>query len=351
MISDRFYNDSGNPARKVADAIEKQKTEVQLLLDQMDQLLDQGEPESVKTNRCTRRNKCVYYERCFAAEKELEADSILTLVSSQYKNQMAAEGRLKLQDADYDRLEGTRQQFAQIKAAQNGGCYLDYFGLKTWFDGTLEYPYCFLDFEWETYAVPPYEGMRSYQVLPFQYSLHILEADGTLIHREFIGVHDCRRDFVEKLLNDLPSRGSVIAYNAEGAEKIRLQELAARFPDRAKPLMKIHARMVDLAFPFQAGLFYDTRMRGYYSLKTLLPLFDENLTYQKLDIHQGMDAVVQWRNLDQNNTETDHQAIRDHLLQYCGLDTYSMLIVMEGLKKKLIEWEAKHQLKEAASAA
>ena len=92
-------------------------------------------------------------------------------------------------------------------------------------------------------------------------------------------------------------------------------------------------------------------MRGYYSLKTLLPLFDENLTYQKLDIHQGMDAVVQWRNLDQNNTETDHQAIRDHLLQYCGLDTYSMLIVMEGLKKKLIEWEAKHQLKEAASAA
>lgn len=351
LISDRFYNDSGNPARKVADAIEKQKTEVQLLLDQMDQLLDQGEPESVKTNRCTRRNKCVYYERCFAAEKELEADSILTLVSSQYKNQMAAEGRLKLQDADYDRLEGTRQQFAQIKAAQNGGCYLDYFGLKTWFDGTLEYPYCFLDFEWETYAVPPYEGMRSYQVLPFQYSLHILEADGTLIHREFIGVHDCRKDFVEKLLNDLPSRGSVIAYNAEGAEKIRLQELAARFPDRAKPLMKIHARMVDLAFPFQAGLFYDTRMCGYYSLKTLLPLFDENLTYQKLDIHQGMDAVVQWRNLDQNNTETDHQAIRDHLLQYCGLDTYSMLIVMEGLKKKLIEWEAKHQLKEAASAA
>ena len=105
----------------------------------------------------------------------------------------------------------------------------------------------------------------------------------------------------------------MIAYNAEGAEKIRLQELAARFPERAKPLMKIHSRMVDLAFPFQAGLFYDTRMRGYYSLKTLLPLFDENLTYQDLDIHQGMDAVVQWRNLDQNNDQSDHQAIRDHL--------------------------------------
>ena len=83
--------------------------------------------------------------------------------------------------------------------------------------------------------------MRSYQVLPFQYSLHILEADGTLTHREFIGVHDCRKDFVEKLLQDLPPKGSVIAHNAEGAEKIRLQELAARFPERAKPLMKIHS--------------------------------------------------------------------------------------------------------------
>ncbi len=74
-------------------------------------------------------------------------------------------------------------------------------------------------------------------------------------------------------------------------------------------------------------------MRGYYSLKTLLPLFDENLNYQDLDIHQGMDAVVQWRNLDQNNDESDHQAIRDHLRQYCGLDTYSMIIVMDGLKR------------------
>lgn len=351
IISDRFYNEAGRPARRLSEAIEKQKIEVQPMLDEMERMLELEEPESVKTNRCTRRNKCVYYERCFPEEKELDPDSILTLVSSQYKNQMAAEGRLKLQDADLDRIEGTRQQFAQIKAAQNGGCYIDYFGLKTWLDGALQYPYCFLDFEWETYAVPQYEGMRSYQVLPFQYSLHILEADGTLTHREFIGVHDCREDFVEKLLQDLPPKGSVIAYNAEGAEKIRLQELAARFPKRAKPLMKIYARMVDLAFPFQAGLFYDTRMRGYYSLKTLLPLFDENLTYQDLDIHQGMDAVVQWRNLDQNNDQSDHQAIRDHLLQYCGLDTYSMIIVMNGLKKKLAEWEVRHQQKEAATAA
>ena len=64
-----------------------------------------------------------------------------------------------------------------------------------------------------------------------------------------------------------------------------------------------------------------------------------------------MDAVVQWRNLDQNNDQSDHQAIRDHLLQYCGLDTYSMIIVMNGLKKKLAEWEVRHQHQEAAIAA
>lgn len=335
IISDHFYNEAGHPGRSISSALNRCSLDPETMLNKMEALLAGPEPESIRTNRCTRRNKCAYYDRCFAQEEQLPDDSIMTLVSSQYKAAMLEEGLTTLKDADLERVEGSRQQFAQIKASQNGGCYIDYFGLQTWMEGQLQYPYCFLDFEWETYAIPPYSGMKCYQVLPFQYSLHILEADGTLIHREFIGVRDCRDDFVRQLLEDLPAKGSVIAFNADGAEKIRIQELAAYFPQQAPALMKIARRMVDLSFPFQAGLVYDVRMRGYYSLKVLLSIFDEHLNYQNLDIHQGMDAVVQWRNLDQDNLETDQQAIRDHLLEYCGLDTYSMIVVIRWLQKQL----------------
>ena len=339
ILSEKFYNDSGRPSRRLETAIERQNMDVSEMLKNMEELLNGEEQESVKTNRCTRRNKCVYYQRCFPEEKEMDPDCMLTLVSSQYKNQMYNEGLTTLQQVDYERLEGTRQQFAQIRAAQNGGRYIDYFGLETWFDGTLQYPYCFLDFEWETYAIPPYEGMKCYQVLPFQYSLHILEEDGTLTHKEYIGVHDCRREFSQQLLKDLPEKGSVIAYNAEGAEKIRLMELARQFPDLNDELLAVNERMVDLSFPFQIGLYYDTRMRGFYSLKTLLPIFDETLTYQDLDIHQGMDAVFQWRHLDQENDNPEKEQIRQHLLEYCGMDTYSMIIVMRGLINELKAWK------------
>lgn len=337
LISDHFYNEAGRPKRAIEEVLRQQRLEVSALLQQMRSCLDQPAPPPWRRPCCTRRNKCAYYQRCFPQEQQLEADSIMTLVSSQHKADMAAMGRLRLQDADLQQLEGTRQQFAQIRAAQQGGCYVDVLGLQSWMDSVLKEPLCFLDFEWETYAIPPYEGMRCYQPLPFQYSLHIQNEDGSLIHREYIGVHDCRREWIERLLADLPCRGSILAYNAEGAEKIRLQELAQQFPCYALQLKRIAARMVDLSFPFQSGLVYDLRMRGMYSLKALLPIADATQNYQDLDIHQGMEAVLQWRQLDLQDPQADPAAIRAHLLEYCGMDTYSMIVVLRWLKRLVRE--------------
>lgn len=351
LCTDRFYNDAGNPTKCIKKAIETKLKDFSPLLKQMEEWIQLPQaPQACRTNRCTRRNKCVYYDQCFPDEQILENDSIMTLISSRYKTELVESGITSLAQVDMAKIEGTRQQFAQIKAAKQGGLYIDYFGLKTWLEGTLKYPYCFLDFEWETYAVPPYEGMKSYQVLPFQYSLHILQEDGTLTHQEFLGVQDCRQEFIERLLADLPKKGSVIAYNAEGAEKLRIKELATYMPTRSRDLMKIHNRMVDLSFPFQIGMVYDTRMRGYYSLKVLLSLFDENLTYQDLPIHQGMDAVLQWRNLDQQNEEINEEEIRDQLSEYCGLDTYSMIVVLNWLNDKLTLWEVETLKKEETTA-
>ncbi|MEG0168615.1 DUF2779 domain-containing protein [Anaerorhabdus sp.] len=338
QITADFFNDKGNPSKNVKDTIFKRLRNLEDILNGMDEVLQLDKVECTRQNKCTKKNKCRFYDKCFPNEIEVEADSILTLVSSQHKYDMHHEGRLKLKDVDLERIEGSRQQFAQIRASQNDGLYVDYYSLKIWIE-KIKFPITFLDFEWETYAIPPFKGMKPYDVLPFEYSIHILYEDGTIEHKEYLGTRDCRRHLAENLMKDIPANGTIVAYNAEGAEKIRLKEMAAQFPEYAKELMILYKRLVDLAFPFVIGTVYDVRMRGYYSLKVLMSLMENQSGYQDLDIHQGMDAVFQWRLLDQENDDVDPEAIRNHLIEYCSMDTYAMVVVYKWLMSLVDNYE------------
>ena len=54
-------------------------------------------------------------------------------------------------------------------------------------------------------------------------------------------------------------------------------------------------------------------------------------SYQDLDISQGMDAVFEWRLLDSEEVTDEKERIIEGLKAYCGMDTYSMLIVYQWL--------------------
>lgn len=90
-------------------------------------------------------------------------------------------------------------------------------------------------------------------------------------------------------------------------------------------------RIVDLQFPFEAGLIYDTRMRGSYSLKTIMSLLDDK-SYKELDISQGMDAVFSYRKIELLDNQEDIDEIVDSLKAYCGMDTYAMYAVYKWLE-------------------
>ena len=72
--------------------------------------------------------------------------------------------------------------------------------------GEIKFPASFLDFETLHPAVPLYPRMRPYQPVPFQWSLHVLESDGELAHREFLddGLGDPRQRPVTSLLDAVP---------------------------------------------------------------------------------------------------------------------------------------------------
>ncbi len=327
-----YVNDDPEKGTLIESVFEKM-IDLTPILEEMQECYDAKIPISLKNKNCIRKNRCVYYENCFENEQKLPDDSILTLSSSQYKNEMKSQGRERLKDVDLAKLEGTKMQYAQIMADQSeDGLYIDELSLDTWLK-SWEYPYSFIDFEWETYVLPPYPGLMPYCKVPFQYSLHIMDESNQVQHKEFLGIHDCREEFILSLIENLPNHGSIVAFNAEGAEKLRLLELAEQFPQYAEKLKEFCDRMVDLSIPFQNGTVYDLRMRGYSSLKVLLPICDPSLTYHDLKIQDGMMAVAAWRKLCEENE--DKEEIRKNLLFYCGLDSYSMIVVYNWLIKQL----------------
>lgn len=330
IISTCFYNSKNNPSHDIGKAIEANLTDISAMLDEMDRCLECPVPAACRTNACAGRQKCRHYEDCFEQEAMEPDNSITTLIGARFRYDMKREGIERLKEADETRIEGTRQQYAQIRADENSdGLFVDYPALHAWLK-EIRWPIAFLDFEWERFAIPPYYGMKPYDVLPFEYSVDILYEDGRREHKVYLSIGDDRKELAESLIRDIPGEGSVIAYNAEGAEKIRIRELADVFPEYADRLLAINSRMEDLQLPFESGIIYDVRMRGQWSLKVLMSMMDDP-GYEDLDIRQGMDAVFEWRLLDQKDEVENREQIIENLKAYCGMDSYAMTVIFRWL--------------------
>lgn len=340
MVSDVFYKPNGQTHVNITQKVKEKMRDLKPALDAMF-AVDAWEDYPITLEECPYTVRCDHYEKCFYADAPMPDHSVVFLTQASRRQEMIEMGIQRLSDIPLDMIEGTRIQFAQIMADRLGGLFADRNALDHWLNQTKAGPISFLDFEWDTYALPPYQGMRPFDVLPFQYSLHVLE-NGILRHMEFLGTQDCRLGFIENLLKELPEEGTVYAYNAMGAEAIRLKELARQFPQYADRLEAIILRMRDLAEPFIAGSVYDLKMRGNFSLKKIIQAINPDLSYSQLSIQHGMEAVYQYREMEDSEDEDDGQSKKE-LLEYCSMDTYAMveiyrwLISLVGQKETLID--------------
>lgn len=327
IITDCLYNARNHPQHTITTLLSSCKRNLKDVLVEMRKTQQLKACKRKRSKVCTRGLKCTYFDRCFPQPK---AASILNLIGSAHKLEMYEKGIVNLKDADFNLIEGNRHQYAQIMADKNGGLFYDKPALRTWLNDSIEYPLSYLDFEWETFAFPPYQGMKPYDVLCFQYSLHIEEEkNAELIHHEYLGTGDCRIAFIEHLLADIPDTGTILVFNMDGAEKLRLKQLAKQFPAYSKQLLRLCDRMVDLSLPFSSGNFYHIDMEGLYSLKKLVTIFSD-FAYNELDISYGLEAVRNWRMLNNLNDE-EIEKIKSQLFTYCAMDTYAMILVYHGL--------------------
>jgi len=217
-------------------------------------------------------------------------------------------------------------------ATLTGEVYHDAEGARAAMKGWA-YPRTWLDFETIAFPEPRWDGTRSHQPIPFQFSAHIEQKDGDIEHREFLSLDgtDPRRPCAMALLDMIPLTGAVIAYSAS-FEKSRIIELASVFPDLKEGLRAIADRVVDL-LPVTRANWYHRDQRGSWSIKAVLPTVAAELDYAGLEVKDGGGAQKAYLEAIAAETgEPRRQAIDAALRAYCGRDTEAMIVLASALR-------------------
>jgi len=202
---------------------------------------------------------------------------------------------------------------------------------------SLSYPLYFADFESVNPALPRFSGMRAYDQLCFQWSVHVAREPGAEPeHYEFLGTDcsDARREFTSSLCAALGESGSILVYSS--FESQRLSELASWFPEFADRITAIQARLFDL-LPVVREHTYHPAYAGSYSIKSVLPALVPEMSYEGMEVANGQDAGLAWNSLVRGGLDqAERDRIRKALLDYCGQDTLAMVRLLEKLRSVLV---------------
>ena len=284
-------------------------------------------------NHCLEPYDCDFKGTCW---KHIPDYSIFNIsrLNKDKKFDLYNQGVITLDDIDLGKTDLNPNQVLQVQSEVNGTSHIDIEEIRNFING-LNYPLYFLDFETIGPAVPKYDGSRPYQQLVFQYSLHIQETSTSkLEHREYLAnpTQDPRIGFIEQLIQDCGTSGDLLVYNI-GFERGKLKDLIEVFPDYSNELIGIVNRLKDLMIPFQQKWYYTPEMRGSYSIKSVLPALVPELSYNDLEIKEGGTASNTFLSMVNGTFEGDVKETRKQLLEYCKLDTFAMVKILEKLNE------------------
>jgi hypothetical protein len=198
--------------------------------------------------------------------------------------------------------------------------------LQTW-----QRPLAFLDFEAVGLAVPRYTGTRPYEPVPFQFSLHVVEAAGPR-HEAYLHADDDdpRPAVAARLVQALRGHvGAVVVYN-QTFERTCLRSLAAQCPDLAADLDGVADRLVDLERLIEDAIF-DPAFAGSFSLKSVAPVL-LGVDARKNEVSTGLEAQEAFEAYQEASDPSVRSRLRDSLLEYCERDTRLMVELVQWLQ-------------------
>jgi hypothetical protein len=295
-------------------------------------VVDSGKcPEVAVGRHCNSPYPCPLHGECWA---HMPVHHVMTLYGGKKLGEsLIARGIFDIGDIPGDVVLDARQQ-VQKQCVDGNSAYVNKEEVRSFLAG-LKHPLYFIDFETLSTAIPVYDGTHPHQAIPFQFSVHSLEAPGAApMHSSYLaeGPGDPRSGFVEELDKAIGLGGSVLVYHAP-FEKGVLQELADSFPAYRERLEGIVERIVDLNVPFSNFSCYHPDQMGSASLKQVLPALT-GLGYGGLEISGGQAAGPKFmESVSGDISDEESQKIRSDLLAYCSLDTYGMIEIVRRLEQ------------------
>ena len=287
------------------------------------------EPEAATGPHCTDPYTCGFCDYC-NRDKVLAEYPISSLprLHPSRRERIEAAGHDDLRDVPDELLGWIQNRVKQCSIT--GATFFDAEGAAADL-APHGFPAYFLDFETAMFPVPIWKGTRPYQQLPFQFSLHILDASGSLQHHGFLDLSgdDPSLACALSLIDLCGDHGPVFAYNA-GFECRVMRELAGRFPNLATSLEAIIERVVDL-LPIARNRYYHPSQHGSWSIKAVLPAAIPELSYDDLDgVQDGNMAVEAFKEaIHPDTTPERKKEIETQLAEYCKLDTFAMVRLWE----------------------
>src|ERR1043166_128708 len=250
------------------------------------------------------------------------------------RRQLLSDGIIDIMDVPDDFPLSSKQRI-QLQAAKTGNTIIErdkiIQRMNEW-----EYPLHFLDYETFAYAIPQFDGIKPFQQMCFQYSLHTIDRPGAeLRHQEFLSRgNDCPPRCIAEHLRDAMSGGiGTVFVWYEAFEKGRNDEMGTMFPDLADFFSEVNAKTYDLMKIFSDNLYVHPDFKGKTSIKTVLPVLFPSLSSKDLGIAGGLVATIKWFRAATWTTlsDTERLQIFNDLHEYCTLDTFAMVEIFRVL--------------------
>jgi len=316
----------------ITDSVRAGQERVVAELIQMKNKVAMGRPMPIVDigPHCFDPYKCDYYQHCW---QHIPKNSIFDLTGMVLKKkcELYHGGISSFADIPND-YPLTHGQKIQIEAHLHGTAFFDTKAIEEFLE-SIQGSIGFLDFETFQQAIPKFSNQHPYQHIPFQYSLHYIK-DKELHHTEFLGEpgHDPRRKLVSRLIHDTKGLETILVYNMV-FEKNILIGLAKCFPEDHDAIHSIISKLRDLMVPFRNKAFYVQAMAGSYSIKKVLPALVPELSYDGMDIGDGRSAMRSYTALFDTDDPQIIEKTKRSLLEYCRLDTFSMVKILDKLKE------------------
>lgn len=296
--------------------------------------LGQDEPSMTIHEYCGNKTDCPALQRHYPNLPDYTVFDISRIKSDKLQC-LLANGIIDIQSVPDDFRLSDKQKL-QVKVAKQGKPHINRQAIAELLE-TLQYPLYFLDYESLAYGIPLYPGIKPYQQMVFQWSMHILYDDcREPSHAEFLsdGSNHPSYEFARALQHAIPDDGGTVVVWNKSFETGRNGELAAMFPEFSEFMHGINNRVFDLMEIFQQQHYTHPADKGSYSIKQILPILAPHLSYTHLNISHGQLASIRWFEMATHKIPfEDIPKTLDDLRQYCRLDTLAMVEIYKSLRK------------------